>query len=219
MAMRQPMNHKRRADAGSVMIEFVLVASCFFIPLVLGLMSIGFALTRALQVASLTRDVGRMAVRGVDFSLLPNQELITGSSTRPNLPPMASGLGMQPNGGNVTGGVSGMGVLVLSTFTRASATCGCDNAGMIVLTRRIVIGNKTLFTSTFGTPTSTLVNPSTGVVANYLNEVTARANTFASIVNLSNNEQAHMVESMFSFQDLAIGGLYSNPGVFWRAVF
>ncbi len=213
------MVHARSKESGSGYVEFVLVAAFLLIPLILGLMSVGFVLTRSLQVAQLTRDVGRMVVRGVDFSEQASQDLITGSAARPNLPALAGGLGMQGNGGNATGGTAGNGVLVISTYTRMSSTCGCANAGYIVLSRRIVIGNRNLFTSSYGAPASGLVNASTGVISNYVNEVSARAGTFSDIVNLANNELAYMVEAKFVFPDLALAGVLPNPGVFWRAVF
>jgi hypothetical protein len=213
------MPSRRNRQRGSIYVEFVLVATFWFIPLVLGLLSVGFTLTRALQVAQLTRDVGRMYVRGVDFSLQANQDLVTGSASRPNLPPMARGLGMQGNGGNATGGTSGNGVLVLTTLTRISNTCGCNNAGHIVLSRRIVIGNNTLFTSSFGTPSAGLINSATGSVSNYSSDVSARADGFSSVVNLDTGELAFVAESKFNFPDLAMPAVLPNPGVSWQAVF
>jgi hypothetical protein len=197
----------------------VLVAAVLLVPLIMGLMSLGFALSRSLQVAHLTRDVGRMMVRGVDFSASMNQDLVTGSASRPNLPPLASGLGMVANNGSVTGVASGNGVVVLSTFTRMSTSCNCANAGQIVLSRRIVIGNRTLFSSSYGAPSPSALNTSTGVVANYANEVTARAANFSGTVNLSDGEFAYLVETYFRFPDLAIPGVFSSPGVTWMAVF
>lgn len=167
----------------------------------------------------MTRDVGRMAVRGLDFSVPANQELIVGSASRPNLPPMALGLGMQPNGGNVTGSISGNGVLVLSTLTRISTTCGCSNSDQIVVAKRVVIGNNTLFTSAYGAPSASAINSDTGAVTNYANDATARASSFGSVVNLSSGEFAYVVEAKFRFPDLTIPGLYSAPAVSWLSVF
>ena len=211
-----PRRDRRR---GAALIEFVLVSTFFLIPLILGLLSMGFALSRSLQVAEMTRDVGRMAVRGLDFSVPANQELIVGSASRPNLPPMALGLGMQSNGGNVTGSTSGNGVLVLSTLTRISTTCGCSNSGQIVVAKRVVIGNNTLFTSAYGAPSASAISSDTGAVADYANDATARASTFGSVVNLSSGEFAYVVEAKFRFPDLTIPGLYSAPAVSWLSVF
>jgi len=200
-------------------VEFVLVAAFFFVPLILGLLTIGFALTRSIQVANLTRDAGRMYVRGVDFAEQANQDLITGSASRPNLPPLAQGLGMEGNGGNATGGTSGNGELIFSTFTRMSSTCGCANAGRIVLTRRIVVGNKNLYTTAHGNPASGVIDSQNGNVANYANEVTARADGFSGVVNLASGELAYFIEAKFNYPDLAMPGVLTNPGVYWSAVF
>ena len=213
------MLSRRDRRLGSAIVEFVLVASLFLVPLVLGLLSLGFTLTRSLQVAQLTRDVGRMVVRGVDFSAQANQDLITGSAARPNMPVLARGLGMTGNGGNSTGGTSGNGVLVLSTLAMMSNTCSCNNAGHIVLSRRIVVGNRTLFTSSFGAPSAGNVDASSGAVSNYTNDTTARADNFLSVLNLASGEIGYLVEASFSFPELAIPGILPNPGVSWRAVF
>ncbi len=211
---------RRKSDRrGQALIEFVLMGAFILVPLVVGLISVGFALNRSLQVAQVTRDVGRMFVRGVDFAELANQQLITGSTSRPNLPALARGLGMAPATGTATGGTTGNGELIFSIYTRMPSNCGCANANMIVLTRRIVVGNRNLYTSTYGNPTSTLVNSATGAVSNYANEVSARANSLSTIVNLASMEMAYMVESRFIYPDLAMAGILPDPGVFWRVVF
>lgn len=219
MNTRHSMHSRRDRRLGSAIVEFVLVAAFFLVPLVLGLLSMGFTLTRSLQVAQLTRDIGRMVVRGVDFSAQANQDLITGSASNPSMPVLARGLGMEGNGGNATGGTSGNGVLVMSTLTRVSDTCGCNNAGHIVLSRRIIVGNRTLFTSSFGAPASDIVNASTGAISNYTSNATARADNFSTVLNLTSGELAYMVEARFNFPDLAIPGVLPNPGVSWMSVF
>lgn len=213
------MRNLNRRSRGGAIVEFALVSAFILVPLVLGLLSIGFALSRSLQVAQLTRDVGRMFVRGVDFAEQPNQDLITGSAARPNQPGLAQGLGMAGNGGNATGGTTGNGEVVFSVMLRMPTTCGCSNSGRIVVTRRIVVGNKNLYTTTFGNPDSNIISASTGAVTNYANEVSARADGFSSVVNLGNGELAYLVESKFNYPDLAMPGVLTNPGVYWRAVF
>ena len=60
------MPHYKHRKRGSATVEFVLVGAFVLVPLVLGLMSVGFALSRSLQVVQMTRDVGRMQVRGME---------------------------------------------------------------------------------------------------------------------------------------------------------
>ena len=116
-------------------------------------------------------------------------------------------------------GVTGNGELVLSVITRVSPGCGCTNAGRIVVTRRIVVGNRTLSTSAYGSPTSTLINATTGTVSNYTTDASTRADNFSTVVNLAGGEFAFLVESIFNFPDLAISGFMPNPGVKTSAVF
>ena len=137
-------NRKIRNRRGSSTIEFVLVSSVFLVPLLLGLFSVGFGLIRDMQGVQLTRDVGHMWARGVDFSTQANQDLL---ATR-----LAQGLSLVSNSGNITGGTTGNGVVILSIFTNIGAgTCGgCNNGGHTVLVRRVVIGNHSKFTSAYG---------------------------------------------------------------------
>jgi hypothetical protein len=219
VAQRVLARRRSGEQGGSVYVEFVLVAAFLLVPLILGLLSIGFALSRSLQVAQITRDVGRMVVRGVDFSEQANQDFLTGSTSRPTLPALARGLGMEGNGGNATGGTTGQGVMILSTYTRVATTCHCNNSGLIVLVRRIVIGNKGLFTSAYGSPASNIVNAQTGVIGDYSNQTSARAANFSNIINLGSEDLAYLVESKFNYPDLSYPGLLRNLGVYWYSVF
>ena len=98
-----PNRNSRRKGASTI--EFVLVSSLFLVPLLLGLFSVGFGLIRNMQGVQLTRDVGHMWARGVDFSTQANQDLLTSR--------LAQGLSLVSNSGNVTGGTTGNGAVVL----------------------------------------------------------------------------------------------------------
>jgi hypothetical protein len=215
------MRRRAGTQSGAVYIEFVLVFAFYYVPLILGLMSVGLALNRSLQVAQITRDIGRMFVRGVDFSQPLNQELITGGTSRPTLPPLAYGLGMLPNPSNrqATGGATGAGVVILTSLSRLSNSCGCRNAGHIVVTRRITIGNRNLLTTEFGNLQARLVDDATGAVADAQTDPLATADTFASVINLRDGEIAYLVETKYNFADLGIPGFVQNPGIYWRSVF
>src|ERR1700729_83672 len=97
---------RKRNEKGNAYIEFVLVASFFYVPLILCLITLGIAVVRNFQVNQLTRDVGHMMAKGVDFSTASNQSLVVNS--------LANGLSLPANNGNVTGVTSGNGVIVLS---------------------------------------------------------------------------------------------------------
>ncbi len=199
---------RKKKQAGNSYIEFVLVASFFFVPVILGMITVGIAVVRNFQVNQLTRDVGHMMAKGVDFSLQANQNLVAND--------LANGLSLAANSGNVTGSTSGNGVLVLSIFQNIPASCGCLNAGHVVVVNRVVIGNKTLFTSPFGSPASIGSN---GSVNNYGGDTAARADNLSSTVTLASGDLAYMAEGNFAFKDLGVVGFITNLGAFNRAIF
>jgi hypothetical protein len=199
---------RKRSEKGNIQIEFVLVASFFFVPLVLGMITVGIAVVRNFQVNQLTRDVGHMMAKGVDFSQQANQNLVVND--------LANGLSLQANAGNVTGSGSGNGVLVLSTFESLTSACDCPNAGHIVLVDRIVIGNNTLYHSPFGNPANLSAS---GNVASYTTDSGAQADNVSSVISISSGGLAYMAEGDFAFKDLGVVGFIANLGAFNRAVF
>ena len=201
--------NRNRNEKGNAYIEFVLVASFFFMPVILGMVTVGIAVVRNFQVNQLTRDVGHMMAKGVDFSQQPNQNLVANN--------LANGLSLQANSGNATGSTSGNGVLVLSTFEDMPSSCGCTNAGHVVVVRRVVLGNNTLYTSPFGAPAS--IDPGSGQVANYSTDTTARADNVGTVISLSTGGLAYMAEGDFAFRDLGVTGFIANLGAFNRAIF
>ncbi|HTT61635.1 MAG TPA: hypothetical protein VMG35_07335 [Bryobacteraceae bacterium] len=201
--MRSKTNEK-----GNAYIEFALVASFVFVPIILGLITVGIAVLRNYQVNQLTRDVGHMMAKGVDFSQQANQNLVVND--------LANGLSLQANSGNVYGNTTGNGVLVLSTFEGLTSTCNCANAGHIVLVRRIVIGNRTLYRSPFGSPAAI---GTSGNVANYTTDTGARADNVTPVITIASGGLAYMTEGSFAFKDLGVVGFMSNLGAFNRAIF
>jgi len=202
------MSHNRH-ERGNSYIEFVLVSALFFVPLILGLVTVGISVIRNLQVNTVTRDVGHMLARGVNFAQQANQNIVANN--------LASGLGLVANSGNVTGGASGSGVLVLSIYQNLTAACGCPNAGHTVVVDRIVIGNNTLYTSGFGQPA--YVDASTGQVANYSSDTGAIADNLSNVITISTGGLAYMCEGNFKFTDLGVAGFITNLGAFNRTVF
>jgi Flp pilus assembly protein TadG len=200
---------RNRHEKGNSYIEFVLVASFFFVPVILGMVTVAIAVVRNFQVNQLTRDVGHMMARGVDFSQQGNQDLVANN--------LANGLSLQSNSGNATGSATGNGVLVLSTFESLPTSCGCTNGGHVVVVRRVVIGNNTLYTSPFGAPAA--IDAASGQVAGYATDSTARADNLANIVTLGSGGLAYMAEGSFAFRDLGVTGFIANLGAFNRSVF
>jgi hypothetical protein len=203
---------KHQGERGSMMIEFVLIASTFLIPLLIGTFTYGFAVLRSVQAVQLTRDVGHMYSRGVDFSKQANQDLLATQ--------LAQGLNIVANSANVTGGTTGNGVVVFSTFTKIGTQCPtCNNHNHVVLMRRIVVGNKTIFTTIYGNPTPSLIDPATGDITTYSSDATARADAFTNLLSLNDGELAYMAESYFRAPDLAVPGMYNGLAAYQNAIF
>jgi hypothetical protein len=197
------------------MIEFVLVSSLFLVPLIIGTFTYGFAIIRAVEAVQLTRDVGHMYSRGVDFSVQGNQNLLATS--------LAQGLSLVANSGNVTGGTSGNGVVVLSTLQYLTATTcnSCNNAGHVVVMSRVVIGNNSIFTTSYGNPTPSLIQAN-GDVQNYDSDSSARADAFNNLMpttSMTGGEIAYLAESYVTAPDLAVPGVFTGLATYQYAIF
>jgi hypothetical protein len=196
-----------RKERGSAFVEFVLCFSLFWIPLFFGVWIIGFSTIRAMQVTQVCRDAAHMYAYGTDFSQAAYQTMLVN---------MAPGLSLNTNG-------TGNGVVVLSTITYVTqndctaaniTASNCTNANQTVFTRRIVIGNSAVHSSTFGTPSSSIID-STGSIsaANYLTNTSARATSFPTITNiqLTSGQFAYVAEMWVNSPDLNFWGGLSNP--------
>jgi hypothetical protein len=206
---------QKRRERGSMMIEFVLVSSFFLVPLIIGTFTYGFAVIRSVEAVQLTRDIGHMYSRGVDFSVQNNQALFAQSSNSTSIANLGQGMNIIANNGNVTGGSAGNGVVVLTTVTKLAAGA-CGNCGHVVVMNRIVIGNNTLFTTAYGSPTS--IN-SNGDVTDYTTNSNARADSFTSLMTLNDNEIAYLAESYIIAPDLAVPGVFGGLATYQNAIF
>jgi len=213
MVLPATQRSRRRNTAGAAAIEFVLISSFIIVPIILGLFTYGFAVIRAMQAVQLTRDVAHMYAQGTDFAKQGMQDLL---SQR-----LAQQLSLQSNSGNVTGGTSGNGVVVLSTFEKiGAAQCpGCNNVGHVVLMRRIVIGNNTVFQTTYGTPNTALLDAATGYIKNYTSDASARADSVSNFLTLNDGEIAYMAESYFTAPDLVVPGIFTGLNSYSNATF
>jgi hypothetical protein len=206
------MNRSPR-EKGTAIIEFVLAAALFIVPLMLGTMTIGFNLLRATEVAQFTDDSAHMYSEGIDFSQTTNQEMLL---------PLSAGLDFSISGG-------GTGVLVFSTLLMVGAsdcqagglqpnTASCPNLGSVVVTRRIVVGNSSVFTTSFGSPSST--DSEGNVSANvYLTSTADQANAFNNVLPLATSQIAYLTECYFNSPDYDLTGFLPNVGNYAMGVF
>ncbi len=189
-------NRRRRNQRGTAIIEFAFAFVLFWIPLFLGFLVIGFNLIRAVQVTQVCRDAGHMYAGGIDFSQSTYQNLLVD---------LAIGLNMTTTGGN--------GVVILSTVTYVSAsscTAGgyqadqthCPNLNTIVFTRRLVIGNSSLHSSTLGNPNGADMDSSgnvsnTGLLTDTKNQVSG----FSSVIPMTSGQFAYIAEMFVNSPD------------------
>lgn len=202
---------RRRTAQGSSLVEFALVI-VFLVPILLGVFSIGMSLTMSVQASVVARDAGAMFMRYVDFSTTANKSLIVR---------IARGMGMTETGGN--------GTVILTQILRIGAaqcvppyanTAACPNFNRNVITRRVIIGNAALTTSTFGTPAPGIVaSDGTISVSNYLANATARADAFSALMTLGDGETAFISEAYFLTPHLDMPGFRTNTFVYQRNIF
>jgi hypothetical protein len=181
-------------------LEFAIVAPFLVISL-LGVVGIGLTLSRAVQVNQLTRDTGHMFFDGVDFSQTVNQNIVGR---------LSNGMGLASNTlGNIN--TSGNGVVILTQVIEVGAnectmanlaanTSACPNLGQLVIEKRIVIGNSSLRTSSFGTPTAALIQSDGSITpANYCTDssVQVPSTSAATSLSLAADQYAFLVESYF----------------------
>ncbi len=195
------------------MIEFLLT-SMIWVPMLLGIIFIGFNVVRAIEVTQICRDAGHMHAYGVDFAQPANQQLLVR---------LASDFTFSATGGN--------GVVILSTITfvgpqdcqaagRMANTSQCANLNQPVFTRRVVIGNRQLRTSAFGTPQSSSIDADGNISSSaYLNDLGDRANGFTSVLPLETGQFAYLSEAYFASPDLDWPGFLSGSGTYSRAIF
>lgn len=197
----------RTARRGAAAIEFALV-TVVWLPLLLGTLTIGTTMIRALATIQVARDCGHMYARGVDFSLPGTQAMVL---------ELGKDLGMKATGADPPGD----GVVILSSIMYILEP-QCDAAGLYtgpvgardysqcinlrrwVFTHRWTIGNTALRESNYGTPDPAIVNGSTGTIATYMTDTRARMGAFTLLPvpqvgqpGFQAGQTAYMVEAYF----------------------
>ncbi len=182
-------------ERGSSLVEFVMCFALFWVPFFMGMMELGVNLIRALQVTEVCRDAAHMSAFAVDFSDPGNQAILL---------KVAQGLNLSSNG---------TGVIILSTITHVIDTdCKnanlppdpnhCANINSDVVTRRIVIGNSSVRSSAFATPTSSDMDSSGSIApATYLTDTTCQAPNFKSLITLVWGQNAYLAEMTLNSPD------------------
>jgi hypothetical protein len=227
------MNMRRKNDQrGQALLEFVFSLS-FLVPLLLGVWVFGSRLVELQALTQITRDVGHMYNRGVDFSC----QACTATQTGPdgNAQTLASGFNLTPTGTSVLI-LSEIEVETQAMCTAAVGNGACPNKNNPVFVQQIAIGNLNDGSSYFGTPvsggsltTATALNSGLGYYTNV--SITAQANQAYAAVNSSFNSSvlnltsvgsgtiAYMVEMINKTPTLSVPGMTGSPIVYSRAIF
>jgi hypothetical protein len=185
----------RSKQSRGTLVPLYALGAIFFVPLAIGVLLVNNSANRNDHANQVSRDVASMYAQGLDFSNAANQEIAV---------KLAEGLGMDIRGGK--------GVLILTRIRMVrGADCGsagsghCANDGFAVITQRYIIGNPALRSSSFGTPAH--IDPGTGTVRDWTNDVTARAEDFPA--TLKPGESTYAAECYLTSQE-SRGGIYSR---------
>jgi hypothetical protein len=202
---------QRNQQSGVSNIEFALLLSTLITPILLGVFVFGASLVREVQAIQVGRETAELYSRNIDFSQQGNQDIVTDY--------VAIGLGMQHNGGNVTGGTSGNGVVVISTYTKNN-TSGAANNSHVVIANRVVIGNKNLYASVFGNPALADIGSDGSISqANQDGHTTDRADNVSNLITLAAGQSVRMVEVYFKTIALSVNSVSTGGGHYSRAIF
>jgi hypothetical protein len=149
-------------------LRLYVLGALFLIPLSIGVVLVSNNARQSENAYKMSHDIGSMYAQGVDFSQGANQNIALS---------VAEGVGIDMKGGK--------GVLILSKIRvvhpsdcPSTAAARCSNRGYPVVTERYVLGNRSLRPSAFGTPAS--LDPASGKVRDWTNDLSARAAHFAS---------------------------------------
>jgi hypothetical protein len=209
-------------ERGSAFVEFLLCFAFFLLPLLLGTVAVGLNIIESIEVTQVCRDAAHLFSYGIDFSSSSGQQMLT---------TLAPGIDLSS---------SGSGEIILSIVTYITSTdcvaagysSTCPNANKIVMTRRILVGNSNLFSSSFATPSSTIWNSSTGVVAigdsngnaGYLNDSSAVVSTSSSlstpsVITLADGQYAYIAEMKVNTPGLSLWGPLGTTAVRAQFIF
>jgi len=186
---------RRPRHPSTTLIRLYVLGAIFLIPLSIGIVMVTNNATRSDHVYQISHDVGSMYAQGLDFSQGANQNIALN---------VAGGIGIDIQGGK--------GVLILSKIRvvhpsdcATNAAANCNNKGYPVVTERYVLGNRSLRPSSFGTPAS--IDPASGKVRDWTNDLSARAANFAS--SLKPGEVTYAAECYLTSPE-SPSGIYSR---------
>src|SRR4051812_45886970 len=174
---------------GTAVMEFALSLT-FFIPLLLGTLVFGFRLIRSIQMSQVTRDIGHMYLRGIDFR---------NPGPQANAATLASGFDL------TSGGTSELILSKVKLITQADCDAAnavvsigpgssCANLNKTVFMEQLRIGNTSGGNSAFGTPTPLQADFSVSIKDQGRATTAQTGSAFTSILVLQASEFAYVAE-------------------------
>ena len=199
----------RNGQRGGAFVEMALATIFLFVPLLVGLVVIGLATINRVQLEQITRDVGIMHARGIDFTL-PQNKLLFNKLTQ----------GSTFVGNNAGDNATFNGTMIISTVRKLGASecaSGCSNQGFPVVTYRVVLGNPALYTSWLATPASVATS---GKVNNYKNDGSARAPSLETLMPaMLDGEEAYVAEGFMITPGISFPDINADTRVTTFAIF
>ena len=217
---------RRKQQSGSTILEFAIVVPCL-VMLFFGTVGLGLMMGRYIQAEQMSRDIAHMYSDGVDFTQTTPQNIVVQQ--------LALGTGMTATGGN--------GVVILSQIETvyqqdctAAGVSPCTNLGLPVFTQRVVVGNSSLITSAFGTPSAASLNASGNISPSvYLSnsDPTVRTSGFEAALDAAavsaggtgtppeqaQGDIAYVVEVFVQYPDIGFLGWSTAGGAYTRFIF
>jgi Flp pilus assembly protein TadG len=139
---------RRRERRGSALVEFALVGTFIFLPLLAGLATVGMSMTTAMQAANLNASAGQMFSYGVDFTQGANVNIL------------------QTMAGSLQTSTSGGGVVILSKIDDTTSNgYVCSNQITITIGTGGNGGTSQYCSGGAATPPFTMVPGQTAYVA------------------------------------------------------
>ena len=215
-------NRSNKSRRGVAVMEFTF-SLMFLIPLLTGILVFGFKLIRSLEMTQVTRDLGAMYLRGVDFRSTAAQQTAA---------TLAASFDMTATGTSVVV-LSKVKLVTTADCIAANAATpvvtgnNCVNLNKLIFTEQLKVGNSTAGSSAFGTPPvqasgCTPLGPGTPCIYTVTikdqgRNTQAQANNFA--MTLLAGEYAYVAEMVNLTSEFTIPGVGGGPQVYARAIF
>ena len=211
---------RRISQRGSQAIEFGLLF-VFLLPLFIWMFQSSMNFLRFNKATDVCRSAALLFVKGVDFTLPGNQNIISR---------VASGLGLQTSSSISSNGVTTGNALVVFTvvmYVGPNTCTNCANINKYVFLDRVYVGNTSLtisgttVASAIGNPNSTIWSTTTGAVSSTQTNTGAQISTAAASLlptPMGDGQIAYVVECFFKpLQGFGTGPFDSN-GVYTRVI-